>query len=112
MIWAGMTSSDKVFVNNGAISFNEGNTLPPFEQAIIESGQRLVFAKQFVTNDLSDIETTKQLGFDPDQFRSKAREKAMVGILHTTGGHACCVEASEPSLTRRGSPPITNLRPI
>ncbi|RMJ10917.1 hypothetical protein CDV36_009435 [Fusarium kuroshium] len=94
----GMTSSDKVFFNNGAISFNEGDVLPPFEQATIESAKKLGLETPLVTNDPHDIEVARQLGFDTDQFRSKARGKAMVGILDTSGGHVAADKACRLTL--------------
>ena len=94
----GMTSSDRVFFNNGAISFNEGSVLPPFEKATLEGGMKLGFANQLVTNDPKDIDTAKRLGFDPDQFRARARGKAMVGILDTSGGHVAADKACRLAL--------------
>ncbi|EXA30896.1 hypothetical protein FOVG_17772 [Fusarium oxysporum f. sp. pisi HDV247] len=81
----GMSSSDKVFFNNGAVSFNEGETLPPFEQATIENAKKLGLTNQLITNDPKDIETARNLGFECDQFKAGARGNSMVGILDTSG---------------------------
>ncbi|KAI8661064.1 DAO domain-containing protein [Fusarium keratoplasticum] len=94
----GMSPSDKVFFNNGAISFNEGDVLPPFEQATIQGAKKLGLATPLITNDPHDIEVARQLGFDTDQFKSKSRGKAMVGILDTSGGHVAADKACRLAL--------------
>ncbi|KAI7765355.1 hypothetical protein LZL87_013534 [Fusarium oxysporum] len=82
----GMSSSDKVFYNNGAVSFNEGEDLPPFEKATVENAKKLHLTNQLVTTDANDVHTAEHLGFDCDQFKANARGNSMVGILDTSGG--------------------------
>ncbi|KAG5747309.1 hypothetical protein H9Q70_010013 [Fusarium xylarioides] len=82
----GMSSSDKVFYNNGAISFNEGEELPPFEKSTVENAKRLHLTNQLITNAVDDVHTANDLGFDCDQFKASVRGNSMAGILDTSGG--------------------------
>ncbi|KLP02472.1 related to fructosyl amino acid oxidase [Fusarium fujikuroi] len=82
----GMSSSDKVFYNNGAISFNEGDELPPFEKATVENAKKLHLTNQLITTAADDVNTANDLGFDCDQFKASARGNSMAGILDTSGG--------------------------
>ncbi|KAF5538064.1 fructosyl amino acid oxidase [Fusarium phyllophilum] len=82
----GMSSSEKVFYNNGAISFSEGEELPPFEKATVENAKRLHLTNQLIINAVDDVHTAKDLGFDCDQFKASVRGNSMAGILDTSGG--------------------------
>ncbi|KAM5348623.1 hypothetical protein ACJ41O_008447 [Fusarium nematophilum] len=99
----GMSPTDKAFYNNGAVSFNEGHVLPPFEQATIEGAAKLGYTNQLITNDPRHIETAKELGFDLDQFGAKARGKGMAGILDTSGGHVAADKACRLALHKARS---------
>ena len=94
----GMKSSDKVFYNNGAISFNAGETLLPFERTTVENAKMLGVSNQLVTNDPEDIQTCRSLGFETDQFHSEINGKKMVGILDTSGGHVAADKACRLAL--------------
>ncbi|KAK7425064.1 hypothetical protein QQZ08_008340 [Neonectria magnoliae] len=85
----GMTSSDKVLHNCGAISINAGEGLPPFEQATIEAMAKLGHGHtQLITTDPEDVKTAQKLGLNIDQFNAQARGKATVGVLDASGGFA------------------------
>ncbi|KAM0231165.1 hypothetical protein ACHAPO_008782 [Fusarium lateritium] len=94
----GMKSSDKVFYNNGAISFNEGETLLPFERATVGNAKKLGVSNQLVTNNPEDVQTCRSLGFETDQFHAQANGKSMVGILDTSGGHVAADKACRLAL--------------
>ncbi|KAF5578386.1 fructosyl amino acid oxidase [Fusarium subglutinans] len=82
----GMSSSDKVFYNNGAISFNEGDELPPFEKASVQNAKKLHLTNQLLTTAAEDVRTANDLGFNCDQFKACTRGNSMAGILDTSGG--------------------------
>ncbi|KAF4339732.1 fructosyl amino acid oxidase [Fusarium beomiforme] len=94
----GMTSSDKIFYNNGAVSFNEGETMPLFEKATVENAKKLGLPNQLITNNAKDVETARSLGFDCDQFKAVVRGNSMVGILDTSGGHVAADKACRLAL--------------
>ncbi|KAH7014884.1 FAD dependent oxidoreductase [Ilyonectria destructans] len=90
----GMSSADKVFYNSGAISYNSGEALPPFEQGTIEAMTKLGHGDtQLVTTDPKQAATARDLGFNVDQFKAKTRGKPIVGVLDTSGGFAVADKA-------------------
>ncbi|KAH6886303.1 FAD dependent oxidoreductase [Thelonectria olida] len=90
----GMSSTDRVFHNNGAISINSGDSLPPFEQDTIQAMTKLGHGHtQLATTDPVHVKYAEHLGFNLDQFGAKSRGHATVGVLDTSGGYAVADKA-------------------
>ncbi|KAL2815808.1 FAD dependent oxidoreductase [Aspergillus cavernicola] len=85
----GMTTRDRVFVNNGHLVLTDQDTLPPFELATIANMEAAGYRDtQLTTTDPrhQEIATAKGLGDAIDPFRRKTAGKSNVGVLDTTGG--------------------------
>lgn len=83
----GMSREDRVFLNTGVMSLNQGTELPAFDRATIDTmakhGRR---DTQLSTTDEGDLRIAASKGFDMDQFRCRERGQKVVGVLDTSGG--------------------------
>lgn len=83
----GMSRDDRVFINTGVMSLNEGTELPAFEKATIDGMAKHGHGDtQLATTDAKDLRTAAAKGFDMDQFRCQARGQKVVGVMDTSGG--------------------------
>lgn len=91
-----MTRSDKVIINNGHLSLTDKDELPEFEKATIQNMEAAGQPDtQLVTTDPRQVEIAgrKGLAFAVDPFQRKAKGKANLGVLDTTGGVAVAHKA-------------------
>lgn len=85
----GMTTDDRLFINNGNLSLTDAGSLPPFEAETVKGMRAAGFPDtQFVTMDPQHARKAEELGygFGIDPFQRKRRGKAYLGVLDTTGG--------------------------
>ncbi|OKL56591.1 hypothetical protein UA08_08178 [Talaromyces atroroseus] len=79
----GMTTADRVWVNNGHISMTDGPVLPPFEQASLASMPKNT---QFVSTDTHDQQIAKSLGINLEPFKRQDPSRPNVALYDRTGG--------------------------
>jgi sarcosine oxidase/L-pipecolate oxidase len=92
----GMTRGDRVFYACGNLSMTDGNTLPEFEQATINSMEQCGHPNtQLVTTNAEHvlIAESRGLGFALDPFQRKQKGMHNVGVLDSTGGMAVADKA-------------------
>ncbi|KAL4932450.1 uncharacterized protein BDV17DRAFT_287968 [Aspergillus undulatus] len=85
----GMTTSDRVFIQNGHLVLTDRDTLPDFEVASIANIKKAGFKDtQLDLTNSSNVQVAerKGLGYAVDPFRRKRAGKSNVGVLDTTGG--------------------------
>ncbi|KAH6678861.1 FAD dependent oxidoreductase [Plectosphaerella plurivora] len=83
----GMSRDDRVFINTGVMSLNEGTELPSFERATIEGMVKHGHGdSQLSTTDAAHLQIAADKGFDMDQFRCQSRGQKVVGVMDTSGG--------------------------
>jgi len=100
----GMTKGDKVFVNCGVASLNEGNVLPPFEVATMKAMAKHGHGEtQLSPADHQHLRKAAAMGLDMDQFRCKSRGQKVVGVLDTSGGVAMADKACRFALHKARS---------
>jgi sarcosine oxidase/L-pipecolate oxidase len=80
---AGMTTADRVWINNGHLSMTDGAVLPPFEQASLESMPKHT---QLVTTNLHDVQLAKSIGVNVEPFKRQSPSRPNVAIFDRTGG--------------------------
>jgi sarcosine oxidase/L-pipecolate oxidase len=82
-----MSRDDRVFINTGVMSLNEGTELPAFERATIDGMVKHGHVdSQLSTTDAAHLKTAADKGLDMDQFRCRSRGKKVVGVMDTSGG--------------------------
>ncbi|KAK2788407.1 hypothetical protein FQN51_002900 [Onygenales sp. PD_10] len=97
----GMTTADRVFINNGHMVLTDADsleTLPAFEAATIAGMEAAGYKDtQLITADPRHQEIAKSKGLESamNAFRRKDKNKVNVGVLDITGGltvadKACC----------------------
>jgi sarcosine oxidase/L-pipecolate oxidase len=79
----GMTTSDRVWVNNGHLSMTDGPMLPPFEQASLESMPKNT---QLVTTNPHDQQLANSLGLNLEPFKRQNPSRPNVALFDRTGG--------------------------
>ncbi|KAL3463587.1 FAD dependent oxidoreductase [Aspergillus heterothallicus] len=92
----GMTTSDRVFIQNGHLVLTDRDTLPEFELATIENMAKAGHKDtQLTTTTSRDIQLAEKagLGYAVDPFRRASRGQNNVGVLDTTGGLAVADKA-------------------
>lgn len=100
----GMTTEDRVFLNNGHLTLSSEAELPEFERQSVENTSstrgltregRAPPPTQLITNDLTHqgIAAEGGWGFGMDAFRRSARGLPNVGLLDTIGGTAVADKA-------------------
>ncbi|KAF1940942.1 putative sarcosine oxidase [Clathrospora elynae] len=85
----GLTSSDRVFVNCGSLSFTDSEELHPFEIATIKTMESQGHKDtQLVTNDPRHVAIAKSRGQEGacDPFHRRKRGKSSLGVLDSSGG--------------------------
>ncbi|KAJ9606512.1 hypothetical protein H2200_009473 [Cladophialophora chaetospira] len=85
----GLDSSDRVYINNGTLSFTDKDELASFELDTIRNMEAAGLAgTQLVTMNPQHVEAAEKrgVGYGIDPFRRKERGKGNVGVLDTTGG--------------------------
>lgn len=99
----GMRTSDRVFINNGNLSFTNQAELPPFEVASIHNLEKAGFPNtQLITTneDHISIAKKKDMSYGMDPFNRRSKGKTYNGILDTTGGTAVADKACRVALHR------------
>ncbi|KAK6371363.1 hypothetical protein LTS17_009094 [Exophiala oligosperma] len=86
---AGLSPSDRVYINNGTLAFTDKDELPTFELDTIRNMRAAgLGSTQLITTNPDDVTAADRRGWGCgiDPFRRKERRKANVGVLDTTGG--------------------------
>lgn len=99
----GMTTADRVFINNGHLVLTDTNSLPSFELDTIAGMEAAGYKDtQLATTNPShwEIAKSKGLGDVMDPFRRKERGKAGAGVLDSTGGLAVADNACRFALCK------------
>jgi sarcosine oxidase / L-pipecolate oxidase len=92
----GMSSKDRVFINNGTTSLSGRSSMDKYELDSIDSMKTTgVKDAMLVTADEKDqVEAVRQgLAFATDPFGRKKRNLPYIGLLDTTGGYAVADKA-------------------
>ncbi|KAF6808334.1 hypothetical protein CMUS01_13915 [Colletotrichum musicola] len=92
----GLTTRDRVFVNNGNLSLSDAASLPKFEQDTVENMEATGHKNtQLVTIDPAHqrIAAEKGWSFGMDPFHRLQRGLHAAGVLDTTGGMAVADKA-------------------
>ncbi|KAI1360220.1 putative sarcosine oxidase [Xylaria arbuscula] len=93
----GMTSTDRVFVQNGNLSMSSAPELPAWEQACIRGMEEMGHPDAMLsTTDERHRAVARDKGIFAscmDPFRREARSKPNVGVLDSTGGMALADKA-------------------
>jgi sarcosine oxidase / L-pipecolate oxidase len=85
----GLSTGDRVYINNGTLCFTDQLELAPFEVETIRNMEAAGLGDtQLVTMKSEDTAAAERrgLGYAMDPFRRHARGKPNVGVLDTTGG--------------------------
>lgn len=99
----GMKTSDRVFINNGNLSFTNQAELPPFEVASVHNLEKAGFPNTqliAMNEDHISIAKNKNILYGMDPFNRKSEGKPYNGILDTTGGTAVADKACRVALYR------------
>ncbi|KAI3530286.1 hypothetical protein CSPX01_14942 [Colletotrichum filicis] len=102
----GLTTNDRVFVNNGNLSLSDSATLPQFEQDTVDNMEAAGHRNtQLITIDEKHqkIAAEKGWSFGMDPFRRLQRGLNAAGVLDTTGGMAVADKACRLALHKAGS---------
>ncbi|KAK1712075.1 FAD dependent oxidoreductase [Colletotrichum lupini] len=102
----GLTTNDRVFVNNGNLSLSDSATLPQFEQDTVDNMEAAGHRNtQLITIDEKHqkIAAEKGWSFGMDPFRRLQRGLNAAGVLDTTGGMAVADKACRFALHKAGS---------
>ncbi|KAL0783453.1 hypothetical protein CaCOL14_001359 [Colletotrichum acutatum] len=102
----GLTTNDRVFVNNGNLSLSDSATLPQFEQDTVDNMEAAGHRNtQLITIDEEHqkIATEKGWSFGMDPFRRLQRGLNAAGVLDTTGGMAVADKACRFALHKAAS---------
>ncbi|KAI5305699.1 hypothetical protein KEM56_003591 [Ascosphaera pollenicola] len=102
----GLTTSDRVFINNGHLAVLDDPKLPEFERATIENMEKAGFKDSQL--DISNaknqaIARAKGLGHAIDPFNRQRRNLTVAGVLDTTGGLTVADNACRFALTKAKS---------
>ncbi|OHW89822.1 sarcosine oxidase [Colletotrichum incanum] len=92
----GLTTEDRVFVNNGNLSLSDSETLPQFEQETVDNMEAAGHKDtQLITIDKSHQRLAAEKGwtFGMDPFHRLKRGLKAAGVLDTTGGMAVADKA-------------------
>lgn len=102
----GLTTKDRVFVNNGNLSLSDSATLPQFEQDTVDNMEAAGHKNtQLITidNGHQKIAAEKGWTFGMDPFRRLSRGLKAAGVLDTTGGMAVADKACRFALHKAAS---------
>ncbi|KAF9878833.1 FAD dependent oxidoreductase [Colletotrichum karsti] len=102
----GMTTSDRVFINNGNLSLSDSATLPQFEQDTVDNMENAGHKNtQLITISPTHqkIAAAKGFAFGMDPFRRLKRGLNAAGVLDTTGGMAVADKACRFALHKAAS---------
>jgi sarcosine oxidase / L-pipecolate oxidase len=84
-----LTREDKLYINNGTLSFTDKDELPAFDLDTVRNMQAAGLGHtQLVTVEEKDVKSAEKrgMGFGIDPFRCRERGQGCVGVLDTTGG--------------------------
>lgn len=79
----GMTTADRVWINNGNLSMTDGPVLPSFERASLESMPKNT---QLVSTNVHDQQLAKSLGINLEPFKRQDPSRPNVALYDRTGG--------------------------
>ncbi|KAK5054625.1 hypothetical protein LTR84_001516 [Exophiala bonariae] len=99
----GMKTSDRVFINNGNLSFTNQAELPPFELASVHNLEKAGIPNtQLITGNEEHIALAKKknISYGIDPFDCKTKGKSYIGVFDTTGGTAVADKACRVALHR------------
>ncbi len=99
----GLTTSDKLFIQNGNLQITDKPSLPPFELASVKNMTAAgMGATQIVTSNAADVARAKQQGFafGIDPFHRQERGLPYLALFDTTGGTAFADKACRFALHR------------
>ncbi|KAL3481448.1 FAD dependent oxidoreductase [Aspergillus californicus] len=102
----GMTTSDRVFIQNGHLVLTDRDTLPDFELATITNMEKAGYKDtQLNITDSSQVQIAEKngLAYAVDPFGRKSRGESNVGVLDTTGGLAVADKACRFALHKARS---------
>lgn len=97
----GLTSHDRVFVNNGHLVLTDQDTLPPFEMASVANMRAAGHGDtQLLIHDSEgqDLAARKGFAYAIDPFQRKDQCKSNVGVLDTMGGYLVADKACRLAL--------------
>ncbi|KAK2758871.1 sarcosine oxidase [Colletotrichum kahawae] len=102
----GLTTTDRVFVNNGNLSASDSASLPQFEQDTVDNMEAAGHKNtQLITISPTHQKIAEEKGFafGMDPFRRLKRGMKAAGVLDTTGGMAVADKACRFALHKAAS---------